>query len=132
MLAEGLLSYVGKAGFLQAQVAGGAAVDDAQFRQPDLMNAWLEAAAQADCIAAIADQRQVFALIAVPLAEVLLCRRDGQRQQQDQADNAECPHRIAEQRLPRRGKILSDRVALNSSRARPRTSPGRGTMCRQR
>ena len=47
VLAEGLLIYVGKTGLVQTQVAGGAAVDDAEFRQPDLMNARLEAAAQA-------------------------------------------------------------------------------------
>jgi hypothetical protein len=58
MLAEGLLIYVGKTGFVQSQVAGGAAVDDAQFRQPDLMNAGLESAAQADGISAIANQRR--------------------------------------------------------------------------
>ena len=84
-------------------MAGGAAIHDAEFRQPYLVNAGLQAAAQADCIAAIADQREVFALITVPLAEVILCRRDGQSQQQDEADNAECPHRIAEQRSPRGG-----------------------------
>ena len=80
VLAERLLSDVGKTSFLQAQVAGGAAVHNTQFRQPNLMNSWLEAPAQADCITAIADESQVFALIAVPLAEVLFCRRDSQRQ----------------------------------------------------
>ena len=111
-LRKGCCVHVGKAGLLQAQVAGGAAIDNAQFRQPDLMNARLEAAAQADRIAAIVDQREIVALIAVPLAEVVLCRRNGQRQQQDQADDAECPHRIAEERLPRRGKIFSYRLHL--------------------
>ena len=94
-----------------------AAIHDAQLRQPDLVNARLHAAAQTYRIAAIADQRDVFALITMPLAEVILCRRDGQCQQKDQADKAECPHRIAEQRLPRRGKIFSDRSHL--------TPPGR-------
>ena len=112
VFAEGLLTHVAKTGLIQSQVAGGAAVNDAQIRQPYLMNARLESAAQADSISAIADQSEVATLIAMPLAEVLLCRRDRKRQQQAQADNAECPHRIAEQRLPRRGKRFLQELHL--------------------
>ena len=117
VLAKRLLRNVGETGFLQTQMAGVAAIHDAQLRQPDLVNARLHAAAQTYRIAAIADQRDVFALITMPLTEVILCRRDGQCQQKDQADKAKCPHRIAEQRPPRRGKIFSDRSHL--------TPPGR-------
>ena len=42
MSAEGLGSNIGKAGFLQSDVATGAAVDDSKFRQPDLLNPCLE------------------------------------------------------------------------------------------
>ena len=120
MLAEGLLIHIGKTRFFQSKMACRAAIDHAQFRQPDLVDAGLEAAAQADGVSAIADQRKVVALLRMPLAEVVLCRRDGQRQQQAETDDAECPHRIAEQGPPRRGKKLSYRLHLTP----PRQNPG--------
>ena len=107
VLAEWLLLHVAKTGLLQSQMTGRAAIDDAQFRQPYLMDARLKAAAQADRISAIVNQSKVVALIAMPLGEVILGRGNGKRQQQNQADNAECSHRIAEECLPRRGKIFS-------------------------
>ena len=112
MFAEGLLRHIAKTGLVQSEMAGGAAVDNAQFRQPDLMNARLKAAAQANRISAIVDECKIVALIAMPLAEMLLGRRNCKRQQQSQADNAECPHRIAEERLPRRGENLSNELHL--------------------
>jgi hypothetical protein len=81
MLPKRLLIDIRKTRFLQPQVARGAAVNDAKFRQPDLMDARLEAPAQTDGISAIVDQRKVFALKAMPLAEMLLRRRNCQRQQ---------------------------------------------------
>jgi hypothetical protein len=39
----------------------------------------------------------------MPLTEVFLCRRNGKRQQQGQADNAEGPYRVAEEGMARRG-----------------------------
>jgi hypothetical protein len=84
-------------------VAGCASVDDTKFRQPDLMDTRLEAATKRIGITAIVDQRQIVPLITMPLAEVFLCRRDGKRQQQGQADNAKCPHRITEEGLARGG-----------------------------
>src|SRR5271165_6090152 len=97
VFAERLLRHVPKAGFIESKVAGGAAVDDAQFRQPDLMNARLEPATQAHGISAIVDQRQVVPLIVMPLAKVLLGGSNRESQQQDYTDNAECPHRVAEE-----------------------------------
>ena len=61
MLAKGLLTHVRKTCFFKPNMAGGATIDDSQLRQPDLMDAWLEAPAQADSIAAISNQREVLA-----------------------------------------------------------------------
>jgi hypothetical protein len=55
VLAEGLLMHVGKTSFIQSEVARSTTVDNAQIRQPNLMNSWLEAASQADGISAIAN-----------------------------------------------------------------------------
>jgi hypothetical protein len=80
VFAEGLLIHVGKAGFIQSQVARCAAVDNAQIREPNLVNAWLESATQAHGISAIANQPQVSPLKTMPLAEVILCRCDRKQQ----------------------------------------------------
>ena len=50
MLPEWLLAHIRKTRFIQPQVASGAAVNDTEFRQPDLMDPRLEPAAQADGI----------------------------------------------------------------------------------
>ena len=112
VFAEWLLIHIGKTRLLQSQVARRAAIDHPQFRKPDLVNAWFKAAAQTDGVSTIANQRSVVTLIGMPLAEVFLRRRNRQCQQEDQADHAECPYRIAEQRLPRRGKKFSHRLHL--------------------
>jgi hypothetical protein len=93
-------------------VARGAAVDDVKIRQPNLMDARLESPAQAHGISAIMDERQVVPLIAVPLAEMFFGRCNRKSQQQTEADNAECPHRIAEEGLPCRGKDFSHKLHL--------------------
>jgi len=54
VLAEWLLGNIGETGFIQSQVTRRAAVDNAEFREPDLMDAGYEPAAQADGISAIA------------------------------------------------------------------------------
>ena len=71
VFAEGLLIYIAKTCFVQPKVTCRAAIDDTQFRKPDLMNARLETATKAYCISSIVDQRQVVALIAMPRREVI-------------------------------------------------------------
>ena len=112
VFAEGLLIHIAKTGFIQSKMAGRAAVDHTQFRKPDLMDARLKASAQADRIPAIVNQCKIVALIAMPLGGMVFGRSDGKRQQQDQADDTECPHRIAEEGSPRRGEILFNRSHL--------------------
>src|SRR5690348_9697486 len=43
MLTEGLLIHIAKTRFIQPQVTGRTAIDDTEFRKPDLMQARLEA-----------------------------------------------------------------------------------------
>ena len=100
MFAEWLLMHVGKTSFIQSEVARSTTVDDAQIGQPYLVNARLESTLQAQGIAAIVDQLQVLPLISMPLAEVLLGRRDRKSNQQDKADNAKGSDRIAEECRP--------------------------------
>ena len=82
MRAERLLAHVGEAGLVQSEVAGGAAVDDAEFRQPDLLNAAWKCRCSVTASLRFADQPQVAVLIVAPLAEVILGGRDRQREQQ--------------------------------------------------
>ena len=55
MRAEGLHVHVDEAGFFQTNVAARAAVDYAEFGQPDLLDPSLEVALQRDGIAAVAN-----------------------------------------------------------------------------
>jgi len=121
MFAEWLLMYVTKTSFIQSEVARSTTVDDAQIGQPYLMNARLESTLQTDGISAITDQFQVLPLIAMPLAEVLLCRRDRKSNQQDKADNSEGSDRIGEECRPCRGEDFS--YLLHSTPPRPHPGP---------
>jgi len=103
VFAEGLLMYVGKTSFIQSEVARSTTVDNTQIRQPYLVNARPESTSQADGISAITNQFQVQPLIAMPLAEVLLRRRNRKNNRQNKANNAEGSDRIAEKCRPCRG-----------------------------
>ncbi len=140
MRAERLGGDIGKAGFFQSDVAAGAAVDHAEFGQPDLLDAALKVPLQRVGVAAVADHPEIAVLVVPPLAEEILRRSDRQRSQEDQADHAERAHAIAEQPLPERRKfffherriLMNLCIVMNPATARPKPSPARGKMCRWR
>jgi uncharacterized membrane protein len=80
VLPEGLLIHVAETGLVQSKVARCAAVNDSQFRKPDLMNARLEATSKAQGIAAITNHSEIMALVTVPLTEMFLRRCNCQRE----------------------------------------------------
>ena len=100
MPAERLRADVAKTGFFQSDVASSAAIDDSQLWKPDLLDSAVKVALQCDRVSARPNQRQVLFLVVTPFTEVVLRRRDGQRNQQQQADHAKSANRMAEQRLP--------------------------------
>lgn len=108
MLAKRLCADVGKTGFFQSGVAGGAAIDDSEGRKPDLLNpvVLVEVALQCDRISATPNQRQIPVLVMTPFTEVILGRRNGQRNQKQEADRAKSANRMAEQRLPQGRKRI--------------------------
>ncbi len=106
MRAERLGGNIRQAGFFQPDVATGATVDYAKFGQPDLLNAALEVALQRVGIAAVADHPEIAVLVVTPLAEEILRGSDRQRDQKDQADDAEGAHAVSEQFLPERRKFF--------------------------
>ncbi len=107
MFAEWLHADVGQTGFFQSDVASGAAVHDTEFRMPYLLDAPLKMALQGDGFTSAANHAQVGFLIMPPFTEVMLSRRDGERQQQDHADGTEYVYWIAEQLLPTRWRIVA-------------------------
>ncbi len=123
--AEWLGADIGQTGFFQSHMAGGAAIDDSQLRKPDLLDSVMKVALQRDRVSPVANQRQILLLIMAPFAEVVLSRRDGQRNQQQQADHAKSAHGMAEQRLPQRRLRVLPMIPISFSRATPRTSLGR-------
>ena len=96
MLAKGLNANVVQARFFQSHVATGAAVGDAEFGQPDLLNAALKMALERDRIAAVADHFLVAVLIVAPFAEMIFGGGDGERNQKHKADYAEGANAISE------------------------------------
>jgi len=78
MRAEWLVGNIGEAGLFQSHVATGAAVDHAEFGQPDLLNAALEVALKRIGIAAVADHPQITVLVVTPLAEEIFRGSDRQ------------------------------------------------------
>ena len=93
---NGWLGTSARLGFFQSDVATGAAVDDAEFGQPDLLDAALEVALQRVGIAAVADHPKIAVLVVPPLAEEILRGSDRQRGQENQADHAERAHAVPE------------------------------------
>ena len=149
--AERLGGNIRQAGFFQADVATGAAVDYSEFGEPDLLDAALEVALQRVGVAAIANHPEIAVLIMTPLAEEILRGSNGQRAQENEADDAERAHAVPEQSLPERRKFffherrilmtslidifmndISMNVCINPATARRRPSPARGKMCRWR
>ena len=79
MLTERLRADIGEAGFFQSDVASSAAIDDSELRKPDLLDPVVEVALQCDGISPGPNQRQVVFLVVAPFTEVILGRRNGQR-----------------------------------------------------
>ena len=138
---NGWMGTSAKAGFLQSDVATRAAVNHAEFGQPDLLNAALKVALQRIGIAAIADHPEIAVLIVTPLAEEILRGSNRQRNQEDEAHDAEGANAVPEQSLPERREfffhdrrilITSDRHPMNPATARRTTIPARGKMYRWR
>src|SRR5215472_7689975 len=86
VLAVRLQTNIPEARFFQSNMATAAAIGDAQFGMPDLLDPRLEMALQGDSIAARADHPQVALLIVTPLTEVVFRRCDSQQRQQNRAD----------------------------------------------
>src|SRR5208282_3095374 len=91
---------IGQARFFQSGVAGGAAIYDSELRNPDLLDSVVEVALQSYRFSPAPNQRQVLFLVVTPFTEVIFGRRNGQRNQQQEADRTKSAHGMAEQRLP--------------------------------
>src|SRR5664279_5846478 len=100
MTGEGLRGHVCQARFLQACMAGGAAVHCSNCRQPDLLDVGVEVTLQRIGIAASVNQREVAVLKVSPLTEVILCGGNSKDDHQQQANHAECTDRVTEEGLP--------------------------------
>ena len=83
MRAIGLKGDVGESGFLHGAMAGGATIDDAEFGEPDLLNAGFKMSAESNSVTAPGDEALVAALIAQPVGEEILGGRDGEEDQQN-------------------------------------------------
>src|ERR1700690_3821385 len=79
MAAERLCADVGKAGLFQSDVAGGAAIDNAEPGKPDLLDPVVEVSLQCNRVSPGPNQRQVLLLVVAPFTEVILRRCNGQR-----------------------------------------------------
>src|SRR5271165_4702685 len=119
MFAECDRVHIGKTGFFQTQMAGGATVRDLLIGHPYLLDAALEVPFQRDRVGASADEMYVLLLIMTPLTEVVLGRRDGQQHKQDEADGAEGASAVAEEEPPDRLEIVLERHL-----SPPRKHPG--------
>src|SRR5215469_15005686 len=86
MLAEGL-SGSSYQRAVEIQVTGFAAVDDAQLGNPYLANAYVKITDQGAGLA-VGGQLEVRLLVMAPVAEIILRRRNCQRDQQEQAHHA--------------------------------------------
>src|SRR5450755_4705857 len=111
-------------------MAGGAAVHNAEFRMPYLLQAKLGMALQCQGIRAGADHLHIFFLIVPPLAEMVLGWSNCQRDEKNDAHGAECTRAVAKQPVPETAQLAPLRH-LSSSRAIPTTIRGRGKMCRR-
>jgi hypothetical protein len=70
---------IGKTGFFQSDVTGGAAIDDSELRKPYLLQPTVEVAPQRHRVSSRPHQRQIPLLVVAPFTEVILRRRNGQR-----------------------------------------------------
>src|SRR5271157_5346324 len=98
MPAKRLCADIGKTGFLQSDVAGGAAIHDSELRKPDLLDSlvFVEVTLQCDRLSTAPNQLQILLLVVTPFTEVILGRCNGQRNQQQQAYHAKSANRMAE------------------------------------
>ncbi len=74
---EGLRGHVAEAGLLHRDVARGATIDHAEFRNPGLMDSALKAALERKGVVAAANQPEIASLIAIPFAEMIPVGNDG-------------------------------------------------------
>ena len=102
VFAKWLHGNISQAGFLQANVAGSAAVDNSEFGMPDLLNSALKMPLQGDGIAARANHVQIGVLIVPPFAEMMFGGRDREREQKHHADGSKYANRVF-------GKLLENR-----------------------
>src|SRR5208282_154500 len=81
MPAERLYADIGKTGFFQPDVAGGAAIHDSELRKPDLLDpvVLVKVAQQCYRISAVSDQCQILFLVVTPFTEVVLGGSYGQQ-----------------------------------------------------
>src|SRR5580698_7074379 len=96
MRAIGLIGNIGEARLFQSDVATGAAIDHAEFGQPDLLQAALKMPLQRVGVAAVADHPEITVLVMTPLAEEIFRGSDSQRAQKNQAHDAERAHAVPE------------------------------------
>src|SRR5260370_10701616 len=82
MHTERLGADIGETGFFQSGMAGGTAIDDSELRKPYLLDAVVEMALQRYRLSPAPNQREIFVLVMAPFTEVILGRRDGERDQQ--------------------------------------------------
>ena len=106
MLAESHRADIGKGCFLEAEMAGGAAIGDLLFGNPDLLNARREMPLQSYGIDASADDVQILFLIMTPLAEEVFRRCNRQLHEKDDAARAESAGAVAEEEPPNGLKCL--------------------------
>src|ERR1019366_1145421 len=71
MATEGLSADIGKTGFFQSDVAGGATIDHSELREPDLLGPVVltELALQGHRVSAARDQRQILLLVVAPFTK---------------------------------------------------------------
>src|SRR5437899_4856966 len=114
-----------KARLRDSLMAGGAAVDHVHSGEPDLINARAVIGGQPLRIRATLRKAQIRTFVLLPLAAVVLERRNGQHGQEDQAqDRKNEAHAVG---------YLAHRFSRHRSpKATPKTSLGRGRRCPQR
>ena|SRR6266581_5848337 len=81
MPAKRLQADVRQAGFFHSNVASGAAIDDPQFRKPDLLNSVVEMPLEGYGVSTFPNQREILLLIMSPFTEMILGGGDGERNQ---------------------------------------------------
>ena len=81
MPAKRLCADIGKTGFFQSDVAGGAAIYNSELRQPDLLDSVVEVSLQCYRVSPAPNQRQILFLVVAPFTEMVFGGSYGQRNQ---------------------------------------------------